>query len=167
MHWQVFGKRSGADLARVYEVPSPEHDFVQSLIQREIEQFPELDDGKRKYFFARQPRRTERQQQEWALADVVIANSTFTRDSYAAAGLDVSKVRIVPLGAPPICKAGLERGSRIASRYACSGSGLSVFARERIICCRRGEDRPVKKAILHIFGANIAAQAHERSRFID
>src|SRR5262249_48618660 len=89
-----FREAQRRELPRVYEVPSPAHEFVQNLIQREIEQFPELDDGKREYFLARQSRRTERQRQEWSLADVVIANSKFTRDSYAAAGLDVSKVRI-------------------------------------------------------------------------
>jgi glycosyltransferase involved in cell wall biosynthesis len=96
-------------LARVYEVPSAEHDFVENLIQHEIEQFPELDDGKRQYFLARQHRRTERRRLEWALADVVIVNSKFTRDSYAAAGLDVGKVRIVPLGAPTPCGEGSKR----------------------------------------------------------
>jgi glycosyltransferase involved in cell wall biosynthesis len=30
-----------------------------------------------------------------------VANSNFTRSTYAAAGLDVGKVRVVPLGAPP------------------------------------------------------------------
>jgi len=81
-------------LTRIYEVPSPPHGFVQSLIQREIEQFPELDDRKRKYFLARQTRRSERQKQEWSFADAVNANSTFTRDSYAAAGFDIGKLRI-------------------------------------------------------------------------
>ncbi len=100
-------KRRG--LARIYEVPSPAHGYVQSLIQHEIEQFPELDDGKRKYFIARQAQRSDRQRQEWALADVVIANSKFTRDSYARAGLDTGKVRIIPLGAPPISEASIER----------------------------------------------------------
>jgi glycosyltransferase involved in cell wall biosynthesis len=89
-------------LARIYEVPAPEHEFVEDLTQREIEKFPELDDGKRAYFLAHQARRTERRRQEWALADIVIANSTFTRESYAAAGQDVSKVRVIPLGAPPV-----------------------------------------------------------------
>jgi glycosyltransferase involved in cell wall biosynthesis len=89
-------------LARVYEVPSPEHDFVEALIQNEIERFPELDDGKRLYFLKRQAQRTKRRRQEWALADVVIANSAFTRNSYAEAGLDVAKVRVIPLGAPPV-----------------------------------------------------------------
>ena len=95
-------------LARIYEVPSPEHDFVENLIQREIEQFPELDDGRRRYFLARQARRTERRRREWAMADLVIANSTFTRDSYAATGLDVSKVHVIPLGAPPVQQKSIE-----------------------------------------------------------
>jgi glycosyltransferase involved in cell wall biosynthesis len=97
-------------LARLYEVPAPEHDFVENLIQREIEKFPELDDGTRSYFLSRQAPRTIRRRQEWALADVVIANSTFTRDSYRAAGLDIGKVRVIPLGAPPVRNSGIERG---------------------------------------------------------
>src|SRR5262245_57980937 len=39
-----FREAARRGLARIYEVPSPEHDFVEGLIQREIEQFPELDD---------------------------------------------------------------------------------------------------------------------------
>ena len=85
-----------------------EHDFVENLIQREIEKFPELDDGKRTYFLSHRVRRTKRRRQEWALADVVIANSTFTRDFYAAAGLDVGKVRVIPLGAPPVRNSGVD-----------------------------------------------------------
>jgi glycosyltransferase involved in cell wall biosynthesis len=106
--FQEAGRRG---LGRIYDVPSPEHDFVENLIQHEIEQFPELDDGSRKYFLVRQGRRTERRRQEWMLADIVIANSTFTRDSYAAAGLDVSKVRVVPPGAPQGRESGIGGGS--------------------------------------------------------
>ena len=108
----TFQEAERRGLARIYEVPSPEHDFVENLIQREIEEFPELDDGTRKYFLARQARRTERRRREWAMADVVIANSTFTRDSYAAAGLDASKVHVVPLGAPPVHQECIDGGSR-------------------------------------------------------
>jgi glycosyltransferase involved in cell wall biosynthesis len=97
-------------LARIYEVPAPEHDFTEKLIQREIEKFPELHDNSRSYFLKRQERRTERRRQEWVLADIVIANSTFTKRSYAAAGMDVAKVRIVPLGAPPVYEYGASGG---------------------------------------------------------
>jgi glycosyltransferase involved in cell wall biosynthesis len=99
-------------IARIYEVPAPEHDFVEKIIQHEIEQFPELNDGRRSYFVERQERRTERRRQEWNLADVIIANSAFTKQSYAAAGLDVSKVHVIPLGAPGVNERGLAGGSR-------------------------------------------------------
>jgi Glycosyl transferases group 1 len=98
-------------MARIYEVPSPEHDFVENMIQRELQQVPELDDGTRQYFLARQSHRTERRRHEWAIADVVIANSTFTRDSYTSAGFDVAKVHIIPLGAPPAQQESVEGGS--------------------------------------------------------
>ena len=103
-------KRRG--LARIYEVPAPEHEFIENLIQREIQRMPELNDGKRTYFLARQKRRTERRRQEWDLAELVIVSSTFTRDTYAAAGFNVAKVRVVPLGAPEVYLGGAEGGSR-------------------------------------------------------
>jgi glycosyltransferase involved in cell wall biosynthesis len=142
-------------LACVYEVPSPAHGFVQSLIQREVEQFPELDDGKRKYFLARQARRTERQQQEWVLADVVIANSTFTRDSYAASGLDVSKVRIVPLGAPPIDEAGVEGGNVKYGPLRVLWVGtFSIRKGAHYLLSAWRRTVPSNSAMLDVFGAN-------------
>ena len=142
-------------LARVYEVPSPAHGFVQSLIQREIEQFPELDDGKRKYFLARETRRTERQRQEWTLADVVIANSTFTRDSYASVGLDVSKVRIVPLGAPPTDEVSVERANNKSEPLRVLWVGtFSIRKGAHYLLSAWRKFAPPKCAILNVFGAN-------------
>src|SRR5690606_32457743 len=46
-------------------------------------------------------RRLARRRAEWKSADLIIAASAFTRDSSARAGLDPSKVRVVPYGAPP------------------------------------------------------------------
>jgi glycosyltransferase involved in cell wall biosynthesis len=142
-------------LARVYEVPSPEHEFVEGLIQREIEKFPELDDGKRGYFLVRQKRRTERRRREWALADLVIVNSTFTRESYAAAGLDVRKVRVIPLGAPQICMPELE-GDGVPSgplRVLWAGTfGIHKGAHYLLSAWRKLAAG--KKAVLQIFGAN-------------
>jgi glycosyltransferase involved in cell wall biosynthesis len=142
-------------LARIYEVPSPEHDFVEGLIQREIQKFPELDDGRRHYFLLRQKRRTERRRQEWALADLVIVNSTFTRDTYAAAGLDVSKVRIIPLGAPAVCKAGIDSDSAAGRplRVLWAGTfGIHKGAHYLLSAWRRLAAG--QKAVLQIFGAN-------------
>jgi glycosyltransferase involved in cell wall biosynthesis len=142
-------------LARIYEAPSPPHELVQNLIQREIEQFPELDDGKRRYFLARQASRTDRQREEWVLADVVIANSTFTRDSYASIGLDVSKVRIVPLGAPPINETRLERGYNKSEALRALWVGtFSVRKGAHYLLSAWRKTVPSNSATLSVFGAN-------------
>lgn len=95
------------NIACIYDIPSPEHDYVENLLCNEQKMYPELDTPYRKYCHARQQVRTQRRRQEWQLADVIITNSEFTKASYAAAGLDVSKVRVVPLGSPPVWTQGL------------------------------------------------------------
>jgi glycosyltransferase involved in cell wall biosynthesis len=99
-------------VARVYEVPSPQHDFIEGTIECEFEKFPYLNDGTRSYYRDRQARRSERRRQEWNLADVVIVNSVFTRETYAAAGFDVAKVRVIPLGAPRVDERAAYGGGR-------------------------------------------------------
>lgn len=90
------------NIARIYDVPSPEHDFVENLLESEFSHFPELQTSYRRYCRVRQELRTERRRQEWQLANIIIANSKFTKASYVAAGIPESKVRVVPYGAPPV-----------------------------------------------------------------
>lgn len=98
----TFEAAKQAGIACVYDVPAPEHDFVENLLFEELQRYPELETPYRKYVRQRQAERTQKRRREWELADVVIANSEFTKASYAAAGLDVAKVRVVPYGAPAI-----------------------------------------------------------------
>lgn len=93
-------KRNG--MGCIYDVPSPEHDFVENLLEAEFSHFPDIQTPYRRYCRARQESRTERRRQEWQLADVIIANSEFTKASYVAAGVEEHKVRVVPYGAPPV-----------------------------------------------------------------
>jgi hypothetical protein len=86
----------------IYDVPAPETTFVQQMLEREIARFPELRTPYHTHTHAREERRTERRRAEWHAADLVIANSEFTKRSYVAAGLDGAKVRVVPYGAPPV-----------------------------------------------------------------
>ncbi|MEO0843081.1 MAG: glycosyltransferase family 4 protein [Cyanobacteria bacterium J06632_19] len=99
-------------IARIYDVPSPEHDFVENLLEIEYQNFPELQTPYRKYCRARQTQRTQKRRAEWELADVVITNSQFTKASYQAAGLDVTKMRVVPLAAPTVCSDGIYGGTQ-------------------------------------------------------
>jgi glycosyltransferase involved in cell wall biosynthesis len=141
-------------VARIYEVPAPEHDFTEKLIQREIEKFPELDDGRRAYFLGRQERRTERRRHEWELADIVIANSSFTKQSYAAVGLDVAKVRIVPLGAPAADACGACGGSHASEPLRVLWAGtFSIRKGAHYLLEAWRTIAPNENAKLEIFGA--------------
>jgi glycosyltransferase involved in cell wall biosynthesis len=97
----IFQSARQLGVRTVYDLPSPEHDFVDQLLATEYVRFPELITPYRRYTAARQAERTERRRQEWELADLVIANSTFTAQSWKAAGWIDRPVEVVPYGAPP------------------------------------------------------------------
>jgi glycosyltransferase involved in cell wall biosynthesis len=85
----------------IYEVLTLEARSYIKVLREEFEKFPAL-------FTSTTPvdrtaeRYIPRSDAEWRLADLIIVNSDLTRDSYAAAGFDISKVRVVPLGFPPL-----------------------------------------------------------------
>ena len=85
----------------VYDVPAPDSEFVHTLLHGELEAFPELRTAYHRHTAAREPERLARRRSEWKAATLVLVNSRFTRDSYARAGLDCSKVHVAPLGSPP------------------------------------------------------------------
>lgn len=84
----------------IYDLPAPDPIFVQHILEQEYQAHPELRTSYRAHTTKREPRRTARRRAEWSQADLVVVASRFTRNSYASAGLDVTKVRIVPYGAP-------------------------------------------------------------------
>jgi glycosyltransferase involved in cell wall biosynthesis len=98
----TFERAKELGLRVAYEMPAPETRFVQRILDAEMTRFPELRTAYHRYAAKREGRRTARRLAEWHLADTVIAASSFTRQSFASAGLDVGKVRIVPLGAPAV-----------------------------------------------------------------
>ena len=85
----------------IYDVPAPEPRFVRELLNREIAAFPELQTAYHRHTEAREEQRIARRRAEWAAANTVVANSSFTKNTYVAAGLDGKKIHVVPYGAPP------------------------------------------------------------------
>lgn len=85
----------------IYDVPAPEPGYVQAMLERELAAFPELQTPFYKHTFAREERRAARRHAEWDAADLVVAASRYTRDTFTQAGRDPSKVTIIPYGAPP------------------------------------------------------------------
>jgi len=89
-------------IGRIYEVPSPEYNYVEELLAAEMAMIPELSGPGDAYFARKRVERLARRQREWALADLVIVNSRFTLDTFSRAGYDTSKVRVISLGAPVV-----------------------------------------------------------------
>ncbi len=102
-HSSLFTFRRARELGlkSAYDVPAPESAFVHGLLARETALFPELQTAYQRHTANREARRLERRREELRTADLVIAASRFTRDSYIRAGLDPAKARVVPYGAPP------------------------------------------------------------------
>jgi glycosyltransferase involved in cell wall biosynthesis len=84
----------------IYDLPAPESQFVHALLEAELDRFPELRTAYHRHTARREDRRLARRRAEWHAADLILVNSRFTRDSYARAGLDCSRVHVAPLGSP-------------------------------------------------------------------
>lgn len=97
---ETFEAATHRGIRKVYEIPSPEYDFVERLLADEMHAFPELRTRTTPYFEKVKAGRLERRRSEWHLADLVVVNSTFTLKTFAQAGLDTGKVVVVPYGAP-------------------------------------------------------------------
>ncbi|MDH5230957.1 MAG: glycosyltransferase family 4 protein [Gammaproteobacteria bacterium] len=97
----IFRQAEQEGLFRIYEVPAPEHDYVHEIIKAETAPFPELNTHYFQLTETKHKQRTQHRREEWELANLVIANSKFTKCSYEKAGLDVSKVSVIPLGCSP------------------------------------------------------------------
>jgi glycosyltransferase involved in cell wall biosynthesis len=109
---QAFTAARARGIRTVLDLPSPEHDYVENLLNKEYAKFPELLTPARKHFRTLQAQRTVRRHREFELADLVVANSRLTAKTWADAGLDGSKIRVVSLGGPQPDARGAEGGSR-------------------------------------------------------
>ena len=118
----TFRRARQLGLRVAYDVPAPEAGFVKQLLDREMERFPELRTNYDRHTDKRDPRRIARRHEEWKCADVVITASRFTRDSYAAAGLDVGKAKIVPYGAPPVVATSADMPATERPTFVCAGT---------------------------------------------
>lgn len=87
---------------RVLHLPSLDSDWTESVRKREVQTCPELERKAAPYFMRKFPERYARRLEEIALADVLVANSSLTARSHVAAGADPAKMKVVPLGCPPV-----------------------------------------------------------------
>ncbi|MBF2097685.1 MAG: glycosyltransferase family 4 protein [Gloeomargaritaceae cyanobacterium C42_A2020_066] len=150
----TFEAAKARGLRCIYDVQAPEHEFVQSLLQAEQAHYPEVITPYHVYIQQHQARRTARRRQEWQLADVVVANSEFTKSTYAQAGLDTSRVVVVPYGAPPVHPEGVEGGGLDPAplRVLWAGS-FSLRKGAHYLLDAWRDWAPGERASLRVFGA--------------
>jgi len=97
----------------IYEMPICHHATTAELLEPEFEKFPELNTKLEQHLRKQLRRRNIRKEAELQLADLVVVNSRFTRDSLVKAGVDQNRILVIPLGAPdPVHQARLQDQSR-------------------------------------------------------
>jgi len=150
----TFQRARALGLRRAYEVPAPEPQFMQDVFDAEAEKVPELRTAYHRYTAVREEERIARRRLEWHHASVIVVASQFTRNSYARAGLDTSRVRVVPLGAPPpIAREGLPRpggGGPLTFLWA---GGFNARKGAHYLLDAWRQAKPGRQARLLVFGA--------------
>jgi glycosyltransferase involved in cell wall biosynthesis len=85
----------------IYEMPITHHNTTSEILYAEFDKYPETVTKRDLHLRRLAWRRNERKDRELQLADLVIANSSFTKQSLIRAGVHPETIAVVPLGAPP------------------------------------------------------------------
>jgi glycosyltransferase involved in cell wall biosynthesis len=149
----IFQRSRQLGVRTVYDMPSPEHDFVERLLAPEYARFPELITPYRRFTAVRQAERTERRRQEWELADLVIANSSFTAESWKAAGWAERPVAVVPYGAPPPIGEPLEPPSDGPLRLVWAGTFSIRKGAHLLLEALHALKLPSERLVVEVYGA--------------
>jgi glycosyltransferase involved in cell wall biosynthesis len=151
---ETFKRAKEQGIRTVLDLPSPEHDYVENLLYREYEKFPELLTKGRRHLRTLQAERTARRHEEFRLADRVVANSQLTARTWAAAGLDGSKIRVVTYGSPQFDRSGVGGGSRGEGPLRLVWAGtFSVRKGAHYLLEAWHKWNPGKNAVLEVYGS--------------
>ena len=80
----------------------PHAERIRSVMLQEMSLYPEFGSSYQRLFIKDLPRSIERKTKEYALADLIIANSDFVKDSFAGYPELKDKVISIPTGCPPV-----------------------------------------------------------------
>lgn len=86
----------------IYDMPICHHQTQSEILSPEFQQFPITQTSYQRHLDRQAGRRNARKDKELALADLVVANSSFTKDSLVTAGVAEDRIAVIPYGAPPV-----------------------------------------------------------------
>lgn len=148
---EAFDAATVSGAIRVLDLPSLSSRGLQGVLACEAERFPALRADDDRYFVRRFARRQARRDAEIAQADLIVCNSTITRNSHVAQGADADRIIVVPLAAPPTISAVVETRESSPLHLIWAGTfGVRKGAHYLIEACRGF--RPVAVRI-DVFGA--------------
>lgn len=78
------------------------HRTVYRLLREEYEIFPDAVTANQRHLFAIEPRINARKDEQYALADLIVCNSEFSRQTFIEAGVPAHKLLAIPTGCPPV-----------------------------------------------------------------
>ncbi len=146
----VAAKETGA--IRILDLPSLSSRGLERLLAREAERFPELGFSEDRYFRSRFPQRQARRDAEIAAADLIVCNSTVTRNAHIAEGADGTRMIVVPLAAPPTIADLRPRALKGPLRLIWAGTfSVRKGAHYLLDACRRGK---LTEVVIDIYGTN-------------
>lgn len=97
---EAFEVAKASNIPRVLDFPSLNSRQFEVLQKQQKRDFPELVAPDEAYFEGRFEQRQERRDREASMADMIVTNSTVSRDSHIANGADPDKTFFVNYGAP-------------------------------------------------------------------
>lgn len=136
----------------IYDVPSPEHDFVERILREEYSKYPELFSLYRNRVVDKHKKRTEYRLEEIDMADLVIANSKYSANSWKNVTSCKEKITYIHYGCPPVkCSFTKTRKSKKLQVLWAGTFGVRKGASYAIHAFNHPLLR--KHAQLHIYGA--------------
>jgi glycosyltransferase involved in cell wall biosynthesis len=96
-------KAKELNILGIYEQPSQHHAFFDTIVKRQTALYPELKtEAANLLVNDKAIKRNARRDEELALASLIICNSTFTKRTLIAGGIDPQKIAVIPLSFPPV-----------------------------------------------------------------
>jgi glycosyltransferase involved in cell wall biosynthesis len=96
-------KANKLGLFSIYEQPSQHHMFFNTIAKQQIALYPELNSATSELLVNKKAdKRNKRRDEELSLASLVLCNSSFTKKTLVAGGVDAEKISIIPLSFPPV-----------------------------------------------------------------
>jgi glycosyltransferase involved in cell wall biosynthesis len=100
---ETLKKAKKENIFAIYEQTSVHHKLFKKIIETELIKYPTLITTSLKLALYDKPEKINaRKDEEIMLADIVICNSSFTKNSLIIAGVSPSKIAVVPLGFPEV-----------------------------------------------------------------